>query len=202
MLRNVTALAAVLLAVSAASLGVTAAPAGAAAKAHTAAVPLFTDKVGVLLCTVNRNPMCMQGYDGLNGFIKGYPPTPGRSQRMDVTQLNNCGGTVTHSCPFTVGSGLNNAYFGDTIVGITVQANSMSILANPNDVVLEAFTGTGQVWVVDGFLTGANAGALFVNVAAADRGDPTLVCSDGVSGHDLEMPSVGGECNWQAVPGN
>jgi hypothetical protein len=195
-MRKIIAVFAVLAALVA-SLSMTA----TAARAGTRVDTPFSD---VELCNLASSSLCMNGFDGDGAAVKGYPFTPGDAQDVNVYLQLNCGGTVTHSCPFTLGSGMNDEYFGDTIIGILNDANSMVYRSNSSgDGVIESQAGNGQVWVQSGDLAGAHPMAVLVNVYASDRaGVPIVACTDG-TGVPLQLAQYeSSNCNWQAVAGS
>jgi hypothetical protein len=184
-------LSAVVLTASAVSFGVASVPASA------------TGFKNVVLCDLEASPLCMSGYDGNGGAVKGEPINPGAAQDVNVTVLTNCGGTVTNTCPFTEGLGLNKLFNGASIVSITNRANGMTYRSDSQalKVVEVSGGGNGQVWVQVGDMTGSNPGAFLVNVYASDKlGVAEIACTTGSGGQlFLEQQNSASEpaCQWQ-----
>lgn len=180
---------AVALAAAAISFGVAPVPASA------------TPFTNVVLCDLEASPLCMSGFDGNGGAVKGEPINPGQAQDVNVDVLSNCGGKVTNTCPFTEGLGLNKFFNGDSIVSITNRANGMTYRSDSQalKVVEVSGGGNGQVWVQAGDLTGSHPGAFLVNVYASDKlGAAVEACTTGSGGQlFLEEQSVGSACQWQ-----
>jgi hypothetical protein len=64
------------------------------------------------------------------------------NEDFQATQLGWCsGGVVTSTCPFTVGSGLNNKYYGDEIVSIYSTSTGEAIGTSNYDTAILAGTG-------------------------------------------------------------
>lgn len=183
-----------------ANIGIATAPAGAVALAGAVrATPRFTNLHDVELCDSDGSGLCMNGFDGENGAVKSFPLTPGDAQDVSVTQLSNCGGTVTDvpACPFLAGLGLNSKFQGDPIVGITLDANGFGFRAQPNDgSMYESSGGPGMVWVLDG--------NTYINVAISSGvGSAEYACDDGHSGHQMfVITKLTANCLWGAVHGS
>lgn len=150
-----------LLAVLALAIGASVAPASAAVSVHPRAFAEGT------LCD-SMFGTCMNGYDGSEGVVKTFDRDPDDGQLMAVVSTSECGsGTVSESCPFTEGSGLNSFYSGAAIVRLQNFTNKMFYRWDNSGQVLEDASGTGELWVqFDQF---ANAGGLLINVAASDN---------------------------------
>jgi hypothetical protein len=158
----------------------------------------------VEVCNIQSPSLCMNGYDGNGGAVKADYLNPGSDpQVVDVTPLSNCGGTVTYSCPFKLGSGLNTQYYGDSIVSITNVANDMTYRSDSSgDGMVEAAGGgNGQVWVQNDDLGGSHPGAQLINVYASDLlGNSAWACTEG-QGSQIAVSTTyqGANCAWQAV---
>lgn len=186
--------AAVALAATAASIGVAAVPASA------------TGFKNIVVCDLETPVLCMTGYDGNGGAVKGDPYATGRAQDVDVTPLTNCGGKVTNSCPFPSELGLT-ALRGDSIVSITNRANGMTYRSDSQGLnVVEAMGGgDGQVWVQAFNLGGTNPGAFLINVFATNKlGAAEFACTSGSGGQLFlvqNIPSSDPSCQWQEEAG-
>ncbi len=209
MLPKLRILAAAFVAAGLASVSFAAAPAGAAVargRAPSIIRPNFTNKHGVQLCDNESSPLCMNGFDGDGGAVKSFARTPGDAQNVSVLAASNCGGSVTASCPFTVGSGFNTEFEGDTIVTINLDANTMfNFLASSTDGSMEeASGGSGQLWVLVGSLTIGGSGAHIVNVAVTDEeSEEMYACDNGTSGDQmLVLHSTLSTCTWFADGGS
>jgi hypothetical protein len=204
------------------TLGVPAATGNAASAATTARnAPAGAitpdDLAAVRVCSLGGNDLCMNGYDGTGGVVKGFADngtSPDPTQDTNVDQDSNCGGVVTTTpapCPFTDpvldGTG-PNGYGGDKIVSIFNSTNGMAYHWDGGVGVIESQTGDGQVWVQDGTLTGNDAGAVLVNVADtnAQGGFPTVVCTNN-PGNALVLDTLmsneppPANCDWVAKNG-
>lgn len=183
-----------------ASVSIAAAPGDAVALASTAsAARSFTDLHDVELCDNTADSLCMNGFDGDGGAVKGFPFTPGDAQDVSVTKLANCGGTVTDvpACPFAAGTHLNSKFQGDPIVSITLDAqSSYAFRADSFGSMFEASSGSGQVWVLDG--------NTYVNVADSSKdGPPEYACDDGHSGDQMFLsPTLTLNCEFVPLHGS
>lgn len=194
--------------------------ASAATTARNAPAGAITpdDLAAVRVCSLGGNDLCMNGFDGTGGEVKGFADngtSPDPTQDANVDQDSNCGGVVTMipaPCPFTNpvldGTG-PDGYGGDKIVSIFNSTNGMVYHWDGGVNVIESPTGDGQVWVQDGTLTGNNAGAVLVNVADTNMqigGIPTVVCTNN-PGQDLVLDTLmsngppPAKCDWVAKNG-
>lgn len=157
-------LAALAVAVTAvAGFSAAAGTAAASAPAHRNANSAF--------CNYSGTGKCM--YDHGNGNAITAEPLSGAYneiayQRQDT---GKCGGVVSSSCPFPLGSGLNNKYNGDWIVIIPVGING-GCMAAPAGVVISSggCTGNGTDWVWDPTYT-------FINIHETFSGPETFLWS-------------------------
>lgn len=184
--------AAAALAAGAVSLGMALAPASAA---------LAPDNAGTQLCDNQTPRLCMSGFDGNFGVVKGFPVNPGAGQNVTLP-LNSAacgGGFVTSDCPFTPGLDLNNTFNGDPIITIVNDANGMNFRSNSagTGIVESSDPGDGQLWVIDG--------VKLVNVYASDKLNEVdhykRACTMG-SGVQVAITSStfgGNNCQWFIV---
>jgi hypothetical protein len=148
--------------------------ASAGASGHRQATRAAATRLAVgfpdgVLCDFESTPLCMNGYDGTGGLIKGFHYTPGDAQDVAVTQDTTiCGpnGVVTSNCPFKLGLDLNTLYIKDPIVFISNYTNSKLYYADSSDNLREG--SIGDDFVVQGDLTGSNAKADLIDVQASN----------------------------------
>jgi hypothetical protein len=197
-------------------------PAGASPDArravHATVITPDNNLTAIRLCSQGGNNLCMNGHNGAGGVIKGFGnngTSPDPTQDTNVDQVSNCGGVVTANatdgfCPFT-NHNVDRDLAGDQIASIFNSANGMDYRWD-NDLgdVVESNGGVGELWVKDGNLTGANAGARLVNVDATnnDIGDLEAdACTNG-SGQPLilieellDSNNAPSKCLWQGEAG-
>ncbi len=210
MIRRIIVLAAGVAIVGMTNPGAYAAPARSIPQATASrsvsgvAVPGYTNRTSVQLCDTETVPLCMNGYDGNDMPVDVFQQTPGYAQNVSITQLSNCGGTVTNTCPFA-DSELDTEFHGQTIVSITNDKNNMAYAADQNvfGAVIEETSGGGQVWVLDGDLSD---NAFLVNVWASDSvGDAEYACDSGSPGSEVTLGGGSAyypNCLWWALSGS
>lgn len=157
-----------------------------------------------VLCDSEASPLCMSGYDGSGGLVKGNHYSPGVAQDAVATQNTTiCGsaGLVTSDCPFTSGLNLNNTFKKFPILFVGNFANSKLYYYDPSDNLMREGS-RGDDFVQDGDLTGPNAGAALVDVQATNALDSyneyVVACTNG-SGNAVELIVPQGgliDCSW------
>jgi hypothetical protein len=158
-----------------------------------------------VLCDSEATPLCMSGYDGSGGLVKGEHYSPGAAQDAVATQNTTiCGssGLVTSDCPFTSGLNLNNMFKKSPILYISNFTNGKLYYADPSDNNLMREGSSGDDFVQDGNLTGSGAGAALIDVQATNAldsyGEYVVACTNGL-GNAVEMivPQDGViDCAW------
>jgi hypothetical protein len=122
-----------------------------------------------VLCDLESTPLCMNGFDGSGGLIKGFHYTPGDAQDVAVTQDTTiCGpkGEVTADCPFKPGLNLNNLNIGEPIVYINNYTNGKLYYADSSGNLREG--SVGDDFVLSGNLTGTDPESDLIDVQASN----------------------------------
>ncbi len=142
------------------------------------------------VCTGNGSGTpCVNEWGGntaLGGAIKvyAYPSYPNELWQYNFVDPCNSGSTVTHTCPFTVGTGMNDEFFGDAIVqvaytGGTCMATNGSGTAVNGVCATNGTPSNGVYMILDG--TGdciyTNYCAMINRYWSNNRGVPQFVCS-------------------------
>lgn len=121
---------------------------------------------GDQICDFSGTAKCLSSNNGPGGVITNWVRDDSSgNQRWHLFTVDPCGngGTVSHTCPYPVGSGLNDQHFGDQLSDI-VSATRTNRCAKGQDngqITLGTCGDTGYVW--------DNAGLSFVNVHEAGR---------------------------------
>ena len=112
--------------------------------------------------------LCWSGDNGSGGVITSAHWNPDNAELMQVDTTTQCAsGTVSESCPFTEGCGLNAYFAGNAIVTLANNANQLSYLSSGGQII-EQKTGSGQLWVQVGSFENNHYG-LLINVLASDK---------------------------------
>jgi hypothetical protein len=77
------------------------------------------------VCGDNGSGLCLNNWSGANGIVAMYY-NGSANDNMQAELINPCNSAastgapdqVTHTCPFTVGYGLNNIFYGDQILQV------------------------------------------------------------------------------------
>jgi hypothetical protein len=150
-------------------------------------------------CTQNAaTEECMWANGTVGNNVWGDPPENSNDdeQTTNAVATGICPGQkVTHTCPFTVGSGWNNEFFGSEIIDLSGTDTALCFLGQNSDFVVQGHCGaTGTEWVVEGQGMGD---AYFINVGESNFFlEPVYVCQDG-TGNKLELRSfTNNTCLW------
>ncbi len=162
-----------------------------------------------ILCNIQTTSLCMSGDDGSGGLITSRHYTSGSAaQDMFVTQSTSiCGaGKVTETCPFVIGSGLNNHFDSQPIVFIGNFENQMLYYADPNSGDNLREGSRGDEFVLSADLSGADAGSQLVDVEVTNalpaNTTPWGACTTGL-GNAVSvdvLSGAGNPCVWTKQP--
>ena len=188
-----------------ASLAVAVVTAGTLLVAGAGSASAVQDQV----CDTGPSPdLCLNSWNGMvDGHdVRMYPAGAANNNFVFVTvERCNAQGTVTHTCPFTVGSGLNDRYFGNSVYQIW---NGFSTL---HQCVVTRADGTGAQGTCNNTCTGQGGqnGTLFVGVGSTvinvywtnqTGGASVAYMQDSGSGNSVVLDDYGSHNTWSYDP--
>jgi hypothetical protein len=132
-----------------------------------------------------------------------------------VESIDRCNstpsGTVTHTCPFQLGSGLNDAYFGHSIVQFYYRSHSttcvgtdtssgLAINRSCNNVNNGTGGGTGTVFILNTFQNPFRYDAINLYWTGQFNNNVNFMCSNGASnGASISLSHSAGTCGGNFI---
>ncbi len=164
---------------------------------------------GQSICSFEYSEQCFNDWNGGKSYgnrVAAYGYESGDNHEDFYTRGTSlCNdGRVTHTCPFTVGDGLNNRYYNDDIdefVYAPDTSDCVGWVAHGNgQAALEPCGSASTIFVQN--VPGGDGTSWYVeNVLASDNGqydEPTWLCDFGGTNLALSAINYGsGKCQWQ-----